>query len=438
MGRIEGLGEEGRQLGIGAQGLHLALPRRDADADGSRGDGELEEGLDAVVGLQLPAVFAAVVLPVQLEARGGLEDALVQGEAGPQRRGYGGCVGGGILGKEIVVVHGRQYSAKAIPDDIGGRAYGIPPSRSARAAARVPFVHETIHLAAFNAENFYLLIDPGLGRAELEALSEADYLAMNTSIFNPNKQRGKVAEIARIILERDFDLVCLCEVGGMETLAAFNRLYLEGRYDFVIHEENSRRGIFVGALLKKGRFPGARARAMHGSFSRNLLALDLGPEGGDLEVFALHLKAQAGEDWGLEQRIWEVERLAALARPRNSVVLGDFNGILIRGEQQFEYEPFLELPFADVLEIVGVPVERRRTHYYFGPAPNFAQLDYIFCTPDIEVLEAGVIEGEIPINRAQRSRLPSDHLFIQATLRPARPITPIRSFLSDILRRRIG
>jgi endonuclease/exonuclease/phosphatase family metal-dependent hydrolase len=299
-------------------------------------------------------------------------------------------------------------------------------------------VHETIHLATFNAENFYLLIDPGLGRGELEALGEADYLAMNASIFNPNKERGKIAEIAGIILEQDFDLVCLCEVGGLETLAAFNRLYLADRYECVLHEENSRRGIFVGALIKRGRFPGARARAIHGSFSRNLLRLDLGPEGGELEVLAVHLKAQAGEDQGLEQRIWEVERLAALARPTKCVVLGDFNGILIRGEQQFEYEPFLELPFADVLETVGVPVERRRTHYYFGPAPNFAQLDYIFCTPDIEVLDAGVIEGEIPIDRAQRSRLPSDHLFLRANLRPTRPTSPIRSFLSGIPPRRRG
>jgi len=280
-------------------------------------------------------------------------------------------------------------------------------------------VTQALHIASFNAENFYLLLDSEYGREELEALTEADYLAMNASIYNPNKDRGKIAEIARIILEEDFDLVALVEVGGMETLAAFNRIYLRGAYDCFLHEENSRRGIFVGALLRKGRFPGARALAMPGAFSRNLLRLDLGPEGGDLEVFALHLKSQYGEDRGLERRIKEVELLASLVRTTNCVVLGDFNGILIRGEHQFEYEPFLDLPFRDVLEAVGVPPESRRTHYHFGPRPNFAQLDYIFCTEDIEVLDAGVIEGEIPLNREQRSRLPSDHLFIRATLRPA-------------------
>ncbi len=280
----------------------------------------------------------------------------------------------------------------------------------------------TLHIAAFNAENFYLLLDEGPWREDLTALegvADTEYRAMNSSIFNPNKERGKIAAIAATILEEDFDLLCLVEVGGMETLDNFNRLYLGGVYDCFLHEENSRRGIYVGALLKKGRFPGARARSAQGEFSRNLLHLELGPEGGNLEVFAVHLKSQHGEDRGLEQRIAEVERLTSLVRRHNCVVLGDFNGILIRGEHQFEYGPFLELPFTDVLETVGVPPDARRTHYYFGREPNFTQLDYIFCSGDIEVVEAGVIEGEIPINRQQRALLPSDHLFIHALIVPA-------------------
>jgi endonuclease/exonuclease/phosphatase family metal-dependent hydrolase len=279
---------------------------------------------------------------------------------------------------------------------------------------------QTLHLASFNAENFYLLLDRPLTREELEALEEDEYLAMNASIFNPNKEREKIAEIARIILEQEFDLVGLCEIGGMETLTAFNRLYLGGRYDCRLHEENSKRGIFVGALLKKGRFPGARARNMGGSFSRNLLRVDLGREGGSLAVFIVHLKSQHGADRGLEQRIREVERLRDMVRLENCVIMGDFNGILIRGEHQFEYSPILDLPFRDVLEAVGLPAEKRRTHYYFGGGvPHFTQLDYIFCSNDITVLDAQVLEGEIPINREQRETLPSDHLFIRAAIRTA-------------------
>jgi endonuclease/exonuclease/phosphatase family metal-dependent hydrolase len=279
----------------------------------------------------------------------------------------------------------------------------------------------SLRVAAFNAQDFYLLLDRDYSREQIEALEERGYQAMNPSIYNRNKDRGKVAEIARIILEEDFDLVGLCEIGGMETLEAFNRAYLEDRYDCFLHETNSRRGIFVGALAKRERLPSCRAAEVPGPFSRNLLKLSLGEEGGDLEVFVVHLKSQHGEDRGIERRIREVESLASLVRPRGAIVMGDFNGILIRGEEEFEYGPFLDLPLRDVLEAVGVPPDCRRTHYHFDRSgPNFAQLDYIFCTDDIEVLDASVIEGEIPLNRAQRDRLPSDHLMLRAAIRPAR------------------
>jgi endonuclease/exonuclease/phosphatase family metal-dependent hydrolase len=279
-------------------------------------------------------------------------------------------------------------------------------------------VTEPLRIASFNAENFYLLLDRDYSREELDALDERDYLAMNASIYNPNKDRAKIAEIARVILENDFDLVGLCEVGGMQTLSAFNRLYLDNRYDAYLYEENSNRGIFVGALVKKDRFPGAVASNVPGIFSRNLLKLELGPEGGGLEVFVLHLKSQHGDDGGIDRRLDEIDRLCSVVRRKKCIVMGDFNGILIRGMHQFEYERFLELPFYDVLAAVGIPPNQRHTHYYFENGKHFSQLDYIFCTHDIEVLDAGVLEDNIPQNRMERNRLPSDHAFIRATIRP--------------------
>lgn len=272
-----------------------------------------------------------------------------------------------------------------------------------------------LHIAAFNAENFYLLLDRPLTREELEDLDPEVYQGMNSSIYNPNKERAKIAEIARIILEQDFDLVGLCEVGGMETLAAFNRLYLESRYECCLHEENSKRGIYVGALVKKGKFPFFRARNVGGAFSRNLLKVDLGAEGESLSVFVIHLKSQYGPDRGLEQRIREIDALCSLVPRTRCVIMGDFNGLVMRKDHQFEYAPILALPFRDVLEAVGIPEEKRRTHYYFGGGEvHFTQLDYIFCSQDLEVRSAGVLEGEIPLNRQQREFLPSDHLFIRA------------------------
>jgi len=292
--------------------------------------------------------------------------------------------------------------------------------------ATVWSVDQPFKIATFNAENFCLLLDKPYTRGDLEALDEAAYRAMNPSIFNPNKDRRKIADIAKMVLDGGFDVVGLCEVGGRETIEAFNQMYLENRYETYLYEENSTRGIFVGALVKRGRFSWVRSANMPGSFARNLLKLSLGLDRGGIEVFVVHLKSQFGADHGIGHRIKEVEKLAALVRPQKCIVMGDFNGILIRGESQFEYDAFLSLPFTDVLEARGIPADRRRTHYHFGPEPHFTQLDYLFCSNDLAILDGGVVEGEIPLNRAQREFLPSDHLMVWAEVglgpRPSEPV----------------
>jgi endonuclease/exonuclease/phosphatase family metal-dependent hydrolase len=273
-----------------------------------------------------------------------------------------------------------------------------------------------LRIASFNAENFYLLLDRACTRETLEALDEQTYRAMNSSIYNENKSRAKIAEIARIIRENDFDVVGMCEVGGLQTLETFNHLYLDDVYDCYLFEENSKRGIFVGALLRKGCFPDARVTSMPGDFSRNLVRIDLGEAWGSAEVFVVHLKSQYGDDRGIQKRVEEIKTLCSFLRTKKCIVMGDFNGILIRGMHQFEYEEFLKLPFCDVLAAVGIPPELRHTHYYFGNGKKFSQLDYIFCTHDIEILAGGTIEDEIPQTRQEKNNLPSDHLFIYAAV----------------------
>ncbi len=273
-----------------------------------------------------------------------------------------------------------------------------------------------LSIATFNAENFYLLIDRPYAAEAFFALSDDEYGAMNASIYNPNKDRAKIAAIAKTIREEDFDFVGLCEVGGMETLSNFNRYYLDGRYECFLHEENSTRGIFVGALVKKGRFERVRAKNMRGDFSRNMLRVSLRADGADLDLFVVHLKSPLGPDLGIERRVEEVRQLCRLVSRSRCVVLGDFNGIAIRGEHQFEFDPFLALPFRDVLEELGTPIESRYTHFYFNGGPSFNQLDYIFCSDDLAVLGGGTIADIIPLNYEQRSRLPSDHLFLKALI----------------------
>lgn len=293
----------------------------------------------------------------------------------------------------------------------------------------------TIKVATFNAENFYMLLDRDYSPEEFGLLSDDAFQEMNKSIYNRNKDLHKIEAIAKTILEQDFDFVGLCEVGGLETLVNFNRYFLESRYECYLHQENSNRGIFVGALVRIGRFKHVRAKNMSGAFSRNLLKVTLGlgqePESDqraittELVIFVVHLKSQYGEDLGIEQRIREVRQLARLLSRRKCIVMGDFNGILIQGEHQFEFAPLMELPFRDVQEALNIPIPQRFTHFYFGTRPNFSQLDYILCSDDIEVLDGGVLADIIPVNYEQRSRLPSDHLFLSATLR-VNPRTNLR------------
>lgn len=273
-----------------------------------------------------------------------------------------------------------------------------------------------LSIATFNAENFYILLDRPYSIEAFFALSDDEYKAMNTSIYNSNKDLSKIASIAKTIREEDFDFVGLCEVGGMETLENFNHYYLDERYECYLHEENSTRGIFVGALVKKGRFQHIRAKNMPGNFSRNMLKVSLLSDGVALSFFVVHLKSPLGPDLGIERRAQEVLRLCELVGRTKCVVLGDFNGILIPGEQQFEFEPFLALNFRDVLEAQRLPSESRYTHFYFSDGPRFNQLDYIFCSNDLSVLSGGTILDMIPLTFEQRTHLPSDHLFLKAVI----------------------
>jgi endonuclease/exonuclease/phosphatase family metal-dependent hydrolase len=261
-----------------------------------------------------------------------------------------------------------------------------------------------------------MLLDKDYDLEGLRGLSEAEYAAMNASIYNPNKERSKIEAIAATIREGGYDFVGLCEVGGMETLVNFNKHYLNGAYDCLLHQENSRRGIFVGALVKKGRFTEVAARNVPGDFSRNLLEVRLGSAEDAITVLVVHLKSQHGHDRGIGRRIEEIRQLCGAAPRLRCVVMGDFNGILIRGQHQFEFEPFLELPFRDVLEALDVPPGARYSHFYFSGGPKFNQLDYIFCSNDIEVLGGGMLTPMVPLNYEQRRRLPSDHIFLAAEL----------------------
>lgn len=292
-------------------------------------------------------------------------------------------------------------------------------------------------IGTFNAENLYLLLDKKYSKEEFSKLSNEEIQNMSNSFFNKNKEINKIETIVDIIKKENFDFLGLCEIGGKETLNNINRLYLDKAYDGYLEETNSNRGIYVGAYIKKGLFDKVEL-INHGrnhKFSRNLMQFTCYKNNECvITFFVMHLKSQNGDDFGIDQRYQEIKKIVELIeavrfQDKPIVLMGDFNGIAIRGESQFEYDNLLALPYSDVHEIKNTPVNLRYTHYHFhqNKQSNFHQLDYIFIQDKfkdlVDLSESGSIlykkDNEIiePLSfDERRNLLPSDHLFLKMTL----------------------
>jgi endonuclease/exonuclease/phosphatase family metal-dependent hydrolase len=292
-------------------------------------------------------------------------------------------------------------------------------------------------IGTFNAENLYLLLDKKYSKEEFSKLSQDDIQKMSNSFFNKNKEISKIDEIVKIIKHEEFDFLGLCEIGGKETLNNINRLFLDKKYDGYLEETNSNRGIYVGALIKKGLFSKVDV-INHGRnhrFSRNLMQFTC-YKGDDCCVtfFVVHLKSQNGDDFGIDQRYNEIKTIVEIIenvehQDKPILLMGDFNGIAIRGESQFEYDLLLNLPISDVHEIIGTPIEKRYTHYHFlqNKQNNFHQLDYIFIQDKFKDLVEKDGSGSILYEKdgliieplsfdERRALMPSDHIFLKMKL----------------------
>ncbi len=100
-----------------------------------------------------------------------------------------------------------------------------------------------------NAENLFLLSDQEL-KAEHLKLDPIRWRSLSTSIYE-NKPLDKLNQLTLVIKKSNPDVIMLCEVGGIESLTNFNRLFLNNAYSPVLIEGNSDRNIDVGYLIKK-------------------------------------------------------------------------------------------------------------------------------------------------------------------------------------------
>lgn len=318
-----------------------------------------------------------------------------------------------------------------------------------------------------NAENLFLLSDRELTPDHLK-LDEIQWQKLSTSVFD-NKSLLKTKSLARAILEEDPDLIMLCEVGGLESLRNFNRLFLHDRYSTALVEGNSDRNIDIGFLVRKSSgyyfdlvsnksrpinylypherqslaagypLPGAKAVVQSHRFSRDAAELHLFLQNRDQPFLVLvlaHLKSRLDPEGidpqGFERRQAEMKTLLEIYLELENrfqgrvpiAVAGDFNGQAGRGAHDQEFaEIYRKTQLQDVCELGGLKPEDRATYYQVGRNHKVdgRQLDYCFLSPNLAAYlkKESVhvyrykdhlgIPQDPPTTLEAKSLLPSDH-----------------------------
>ena len=325
-----------------------------------------------------------------------------------------------------------------------------------------------LKVAQLNAENLFLFLDDR-GPRDWRGLSEREWQRLS-SATTPNKSLGKTWWLADSLKVIDADIVCLNEVGGLESLTNFNDIFLDGAYSPYLIEGNSDRGIDVGYLIRKD-FPHPVELRSHKDrplgflyphevdpnlaleglgqpkrshyFSRDCAELRVfGPDGRPRFVILLvHLKSKLDPDgidaFGRLRREAEVKTLVEIYRevrgeftpPVPVMVAGDFNGFATRREPAEEFAALARTDLESVVDLLGHEGEAAATQLQFsrGGGMNFLQIDFIFVSPELKahlIPEAsGVfrylsdlkVPLPLPKTLEQRTYLPSDHYPVIAT-----------------------
>lgn len=292
---------------------------------------------------------------------------------------------------------------------------------------------------------------------DLQKISERAWQNLSTSV-TPNKPLGKLWAIARTIQEINPDVLCLNEVGGLESLQNFNHHFLKNSYEPYLIEGNSPRGIDVGYLLKKGHafrpllishkdrpidflYPHETegpGKAKSHYFSRDVAELRLfSPQtkSPELVILLTHLKSKLDPDLidhlGKKRREAELKALVRIYTEVRKelpgcpvLVCGDMNGVAQKASFEAEFqalyestdliEPFGELGLEPSRCISQVQISNNQT-------VRNMQIDYIFVSPEIlpGVIKENCgtyyfknelgVEDPLPRNLDERLRLPSDH-----------------------------
>lgn len=327
---------------------------------------------------------------------------------------------------------------------------------------------ENIKMGLYNVENLFLMFDHPIPD-NFTSLSEPEWQKLSTSIYD-NKPLTKCLEIAKIIKEKQPDLMMFCEVGGLESLKNFNQLFLQETYSCILIEGNSNRNIDVGYLVKKNcpyffdvvsnknrpihfLYPhevtsvkhGFKVKAESHTFSRDCIELHLFKkkrENPFLILLLTHLKSRLDPEridpGGAERRAAELKAIVSIYKeleiqhPKTPIlVCGDLNGFAGKPNTDPEFLPIYDqTSLQDVLEVARISPDKRSTFYQIknGGKVEGKQIDYCFIpkliwgnlkTDDCSVYlykDRFGLPMDPPTNMEIKSNLPSDHYPLFFTL----------------------
>lgn len=290
-----------------------------------------------------------------------------------------------------------------------------------------------LNICVYNLENFYICPENFIN-----------------DLQTPLKSDKKLQDLALVFLEIDADIFCLSEVGGTESLAYFNKNYLNDEYLIFLEKGNSDRGIEVAFLVKKSlpyklKFVSNKNQSINVTLSkentfktkhsRDLIELHL-LDPRDLSkteciIFNTHLKSQRenfSEDFRGQKRrnaefLFMIEKFKSYRKTCDCPIFmtGDLNANASRFQTDPEFiRGLVENDLIDVLDIVDLPRENRATYYIFqGNRKIPVQLDYALldrasskCVTDAAVYryknELQTIKF-LPRSKLDITENPSDH-----------------------------
>jgi endonuclease/exonuclease/phosphatase family metal-dependent hydrolase len=301
-----------------------------------------------------------------------------------------------------------------------------------------------LKICEFNLENLFISMEYYRDQ-DLKVLSEEDWKDIALpQLRRRQKPLSKVWAASEAIEDIDPDILMLVEVGGRDSLENLNKHFLGDRFTPYFVEGNSRRGIDLGYLVKKGlsfdanissnRETPVEVIAYHGRyvsrFSRDVAELRLSSDSRLVLILLLaHLKSKLGsqQDFqGKDVRTAEAFALAGIyqeirsAHPGTPVIVGgDFNNNL----SSLELEPVSRTDLTDFHDYIETSEKERFSfvHFDFAGTPLPQTLDYLLVSPELKDRIVGSksftyryksfygIPQLPPESQSQRNLLPSDH-----------------------------